>query len=605
MEVGGAGGKEVVAQPSLTAEKKVDMITLELIHNFLYSLVDEMTQTVVRTSLSPITRGSFDFQCGLCHGDGEMLLEGEGVCIHSLIYPTLIASWLKENSENTYPGDIMVCNDPYSDAAHLPDIFLYKPIFIGDEIVAWAVAGGHQRDVGGATPGSTCSTCTEIYQEGLRIPPMKLYERGVPNDTLYKIMGAASRTPDILKADIEAFRASCHIAEQRFLELTESYGWETLELYLDELLDYAERLTRAEIKEFPDGEYEFTDYLDDNGQGLVDAEGNILGDIVPIHLKISVKGDSITYDFTGTSPQVDGAMNNPLGTTRATVTACLRYLLSPEIPRSGGVWRTIELIIPEGTLLNPKLPAACGSRGGTLGRETDVILGAQAQISPEKMMGCASNVDTLINIGGYDKAGKLFIFMEAMWGGWGGRSFDDGVDYNTCPELNGSNEPIETNEEMYPIMYNRYSFVPDREGAGKYRGSVALVREWKLLNESGGTLQLRVDRQRTGPYGVAGGQDGSPLQAIFNPDTEHRYIGKATMELKDGDAIRVITAGAGGWGNPLERDVTRVLNDVRNEKVSAQRAREVYGVVINEATMEVDMDKTQSLRDALQKGVSS
>ena len=219
-------------------------------------------------------------------------------------------------------------------------------------------------------------------------------------------------------------------------------------------------------------------------------------------------------------------------------------------------------------------------------------------------MGCASNVDTLVCIASHETAAKPFIFMEAMWGGWGGRSYADGVDYTTCPELNGSNEPIETNEELYPLMYSRYSYVPDKEGAGKYRGSVALVREWKLLADEA-TLSLRVERQRTGPYGIAGGQAGSPLEAIFNPDTERRHVGKITLEMKRNDAIRVTTSGAGGWGNPLERDVNMVLDDVRNEKISIQRAREAYGVVINEATMAVDEGKTRKLRETMKKSASS
>ena len=585
-------------------EKKIDMITLQLINNFLYALVDEMTQTVVRTSLSPITRDSFDFQCGFCRSDGEMLLEGEGVSIHSMVYTTLISNWLEENRDTTYPGDIIITNDPYSGAAHLCDIYMYEPIFIGDELVAWAVAGGHQRDVGGAVAGSGACDSTEIYQEGLRIPPMKLYEKGVRKDDLYKIIRAASRTPDIIEGDIEAFRSSCNSAKKRFFELVENYGWETLKVYFDELLDYAERLTRAEIREMPDGEYEFTDYLDDGGRGYIDAEGNIISDLIPLHVKIVVKGDEITYDFTGTGPQVRGAMNNPFGTTRATVMACLRYMIDPDVPRNGGAFRPIRLIVPEGSLLNPRLPGACASRGATLGRETDVILGAQAKISPDRMMGCASNVDTLVCIASHETAAKPFIFMEAMWGGWGGRSYADGVDYTTCPELNGSNEPIETNEELYPLMYSRYSYVPDKEGAGKYRGSVALVREWKLLADEA-TLSLRVERQRTGPYGIAGGQAGAPLEAIFNPDTERRHVGKITLEMKRNDAIQVTTSGAGGWGNPLERDVNMVLDDVRNEKVSIKRAREAYGVVIDEATMAVDEGKTRKLRETMKKSASS
>ncbi len=583
----------------MSGNKKIDIITLQLINNFLYALVDEMTQTVVRTSLSPITRDSFDFQCGLCRGDGEMLMEGEGVSIHSLVYTTLISNWLSENRSTTYPGDIIVTNDPYSGAAHLCDIYMYQPIFIGDELVAWAVAGGHQRDVGGAVPGSGACDSTEIYQEGLRIPPLKLYKEGVRNDDLYKIIQTASRTPDIVEGDIEAFRASCNTARDRFYDLVENYGWETLDVYFDELLNYAERLTRSEIKEMPDGEYEFTDYLDDGGRGYVDDAGNIIENLVPIQVKITVNNDEITYDFTGTSQQVRGAMNNPFGTTRATVMACLRYIINPDIPRNSGAFRPVKLIVPEGSLLNPRLPGACASRGATLGRETDTILGAQAKINPDRMMGCASNVDTLVCIASHETAAEPFIFMEAMWGGWGGRAFADGVDYNTCPELNGSNEPCETNEELYPIMYNRYQYVPDKEGAGKYRGSVALVREWKLLADEA-TLSLRVERQRTRPYGIAGGQSGAPLEAVFNPDTESRSVGKVTLEMKRGDVIQITTSGAGGWGNPLERDMNMVLEDVRNEKVSIQRARDAYGIVIDENTLEVDEGRTQRLREAMQ-----
>ena len=593
---------EVATTKEITAieEKKIDMIILELINNFLYSLVDEMTQTVVRTSLSPITRDSFDFQCGFCRADGEMLLEGEGTLIHSLIYPTLISNWLKEHRDTTYPGDIIITNDPYSDAAHLPDVYMYQPIFIGNELVAWAVGGGHQRDVGGATPGSCACDSTEIYQEGLRIPPMKLYEKGVRNDTLFTLIKAASRAPDIVEADIETYRAACRTGEERFMELVREYGWETLRVYFDELLDYAERLTRAEIKALPDGDYEFTDYIDDPGAGYLDDKGNIIADPVRIQLKITVKDDSITYDFTGTAPQVKGAMNNPYGTSKATVMSCLRFMMNPDIPRNSGAFRPVTLIIPKGTLLNPVLPAAVASRAATFGRETDVMMGAEAQIVPNKLMASASNIDALLNIGGYDEDGRHFILMEAMWGGWGGRPFADGVDYNTPPELNGANQPCERNEELYPVMYTQYGYLPDREGAGKYRGSVAVVREYKLLADEA-VMQLRVDRQRFAPYGLYGGKPGATLEVIFNPGRDNLHIGKTTMNIKRDDVIRIIFAGAGGWGNPLERDVNMVLDDALDEKVSLRRAKEIYGVVIDEKTTEVDIDETERLREAMKK----
>jgi len=574
----------------IDAKKNFDIIKMQLINNFLYSVVDEMTQAVVRTSLSPITRDVFDFQCGVCRGDGELVLEGEGTLIHSLIYQGLISNWMRQNKEDTYPGDVIITNDPYSGAAHLPDIYLYRPIFVGDEIVAWAVAGGHQRDIGGLTPGSCPHNSTEIFQEGLRIPPVKLYERGEPNETLFTILKAASRVPDVLLADIGAFYGACSLGEQRYRELIEEHGLENLKMYLNELLDYTEKLTRAEIKAMPDGIYPFTDYLDD--------DGITQGKQIPISLEIIIEDDEITYDFTGTSLQVQGAMNNPFGTTRAVVLTALRTMMNPEIPRNSGAYRPVRLVVPEGTLLNPKMPAAVASRGGTIQRESDVMLGAQAAIRPEKLMACTSGVDTLINISGADKNLKPWILMESFWGGWGGRSNLDGVDYNTPPILNNSNVPCEVNEELYPdILYVQYAYVPDTEGAGKFRGSVAVVREWKNVGDDNLGLQLRVDRRSLGPYGLFGGHPGALLKATIKDGKEDRDVGKITTKLCPGGSIRIQSAGAGGWGNPLERDPEMVLQDVLYEKISILRARDIYGVIINEVNLEIDWIETQKFRE--------
>ena len=571
-------------------KEKIDIITLQLINNFLYSVVDEMTQAAIRTSFSPIMRDAFDFQCGLCRPNGEMLLEGEGSLVHTGVYPLLINDLFTAGTP-IYLDDVFITNDPFSNAGHLPDMYMYHPIFLDDKLVGWSVAGGHTRDVGGSVPGSCACDSTEIYQEGLRIPPTKLYERGIPNETLFRLIRANSRVPEILVGDIEAFGSACHIGEIRLLELVKTYGWEFLSPYLNELLDYAERLTRAEIKKLPDGEYEFTDYLDDDGRN---------SDPVPIRLKITVNGDDITYDFTGTGQQVQGAMNNPIGNTKATVVTTLRTMLDPDIPRNSGAYRPVKFIIPEGTLLNPKLPAACSSRGGTIGRHVDAMLGAMAQIVPDRIMACNSEADVLLNISGHNQDGKPWILMEAIWGGWGGRSHSDGVDFTTPTWLNGGNIPCELQEELFPVVCTQYGYLSDREGAGKYRGSVALVREYKLLDDEA-ILQLRTERQRFSPYGLYGGQPGAPEEAIINPDTENRHIGKTTMEIKKDDVLRLITSGAGGWGNPLERVPEMVLRDVRNEKVSVKRAREAYGVVINEPDMEVDLAQTQKLRKTMKE----
>jgi N-methylhydantoinase B len=419
---------------------------------------------------------------------------------------------------------------------------------------------------------------------------MKLYERGNPNKTLYDIIETNSRAPMLVRGDIEAFRAACRTGEQRFLELVQTYGWELLRIYLNELLDYAERLTRNEIREMPDGEYEFTDYLDEGG--------GVNPDPVPIHVKITVDGDTITYDFSSTSSQVEGALNNPFGTSRAVVMTCLRVIMDPAIPRNSGAFRPIKLVIPKGTLLNPRLPAAVASRGATISRQFDTIIGAEAQIVPQEALACSSGGDILLNIGGLAQDGNPFIAVEQCWGGWGGRPFADGVEYNTPLYKNGSNQPIELNEELYPLMYTQYSFVPDTEGAGKYRGALATVREFKFTGDEA-TLQLRIDRRKFAPYGIEGGDNGVCAKAIINPDAEHREVGKITTKLTRGTVLQLMSAGAGGWGDPFDRDVISVLNDVVNEKISMKRAKETYGVVIDEHAMEVDTAETRKLRGTM------
>ncbi len=572
-------------------ERKVDVVTMTLINNLLYSLVDEMSLAVVRTSFSPLSRDAFDFQCALFKADGELILEGEGSILHSLAYSYIIRKVLEEYADDIRPGDIFLNNDPYHAASHLPDIYMLKPVFLQDRLIAWTCSGGHMADIGGRVAGSCACDSTEIYQEGLRIPIVKFYEEGKPSRSVFRLLRGNSRLPEVLIGDLESHHAGCHIGETRLMELIRTYGWETLEMYVDELCDYAERRTRDEIAKMPDGSYEFTDYLDDDG---------FEDKLVPLHLTITVSGDAITYDFTGTSPQIKGSMNNPVGTTRAMVLIGLRCMIDPEIPRNAGVWRPVQMVIPEGSLLNPVLPAACAGRGATLSRLMDVMMGAEAQIVPDKIPACESGADWLICMGTNDQEYGYTVLTETVWGGWGGRPFADGVDFCTPIFLNGCNQVCELNESLYPFMYKQYAYVPDSEGAGKYRGSYALVREWEFLGEEG-TLQMRTERQRSRTWGLNGGLPGAFSQTILNPDREHRKMRKETVSIKKGDVIRVMTSGGGGWGDPLEREEELVLRDVRCGGVTVRRAREVYGVVIDEKTLELRKEATRELRAKLRE----
>ena len=576
---------------AISKDKKVDVVTMYLINNLFYSLIDEMSLAVVRTSFSPLARDAFDFQCALFKADGELILEGEGSILHSLAYCYIIRSILEKYGDKIHPGDIFLDNDPYHEASHLPDIYMLEPLFLEGRLIAWACSGGHMADVGGRVAGSCACDSTEIYQEGLRIPIVKFYDQGVPNESVFNIIRANSRLPDTIIGDVESHHAACHTGKTRLMAMIQSYGWDTLEMYIDELLNYSERRTREEIRNLPDGTYEFTDYLDDDG---------FQDKLIPIHLKIAVSGDSITYDFTGTSPQIKGSMNNPVGTTRAMILIGLRCMIDPEIPRNSGVWRPVKMVIPEGSLLNPRLPGACAGRGATLSRLMDVMMGVEAQIVPEKMPACESGADWLISMGTHDKQYGYTVLTETVWGGWGGRPFADGVDFCTPIFLDGCNQVCELNEKLYPFMYKQYSYVPDTEGAGKYRGSYALVREWEFVGEEG-TLQMRTERQRSQPWGLQGGLPGAFSETIFNPGRDHYKMHKETISIKKGDVIRVTTSGGGGWGDPLERDAERVREDVVNGGNTLQRAKDVYGVVIHEKSLDVDVKATRELREQKRK----
>lgn len=548
----------------------IDIVTMHLINNFLYSLVDEMTAAVVRTSFSPLARDAFDFQCGLCDASGDIILEGEGSMLHSLAYKYIIEAINKKFGESVCSDDVFLDNDPYSEASHLPDVYLAKPIFLDGELVAWAVSGGHMIDVGGRVAGSCACDSTEIYQEGLRIPPVKLYIEGRPNEAVFDILRANSRVPDVLVGDLSAHHAACYTGEARFRELVAEYGWDALNRYIEELLDYAERRTREDLKALPDGVYEFTDYMDDDGFG---------SDPIPLHVAVTVDGDRIIYDLTGTAPQIPGAMNNPLATTKAMILIGLRCLISTDIPRNSGVWRPVEVIVPEGTVLNPRPPAAVAGRGLTLSRLVDVVMGAEAKIAPDKIPACEQGSDFLLCMGFLSEGQIESVLVETIWGGWGGRPYEDGIDYNTPILLDGASQSCEANEQIYPVRYNQFAYAPDTEGAGKFRGGLATVREWQVESDEA-ILQMRTDRTRTQPWGLAGGLPGAFSHTSVVLDGQERELQKETVKMKRGDILRLQVAGAGGWGDPRERDPERVLADVRNGKVSIERAESVYGVPI-------------------------
>jgi N-methylhydantoinase B len=503
-------------------------------------------------------------------------------------------SVLREFAGDLHPGDVVVMNDPYEGGMHIPDVFLFLPIFVDDRLEAFSVVIGHQTDMGGRVPGSNASDSTEIFQEGLRIPPVKLYERGVASKTVLRIIEKNVRVPDRVLGDIGAEYAACKVGEREVRRLFARYGRETVRAYVAELLDYAERVTRAEIARWPKGTYMFTDYLDSDG---------FSDDPVPLTVAVTIHDDGhLTCDWTGSSPQVKAALNSTVSFTKSCTYLSVRSVLRQDVPNNAGVFRCMDVIAPEGTILNPRLPGACAARALTGYRMLDVMLGALAQALPDRVPAAGEGGNTVLSIGGLDAQRKSFVIVDMITGAWGARPDKDGMEAVTNPSQNMSNTPVEVLEAQHPIRIEEYGFVPDSCGAGKWRGGLGLRRRYTLLNDEA-TLQLRSDRMKFLPYGLAGGGSARGARNVLNPGAAEREMpAKFATVLKRGDVIQHDQPGGGGFGDAFTRDPARVAADVRDEKITAGFARREHGVAIDPATFEVDEDATRRLRAARRGG---
>ena len=573
-----------------------DPIEFELFKNALFGIADEMALTVFRTTYSGVLKDNMDYSTALFDGDGVLVAQGLTLPGHLGSMPTAIAAVKAAFAGHTHPGDVFILNDPFQGGMHLPDVFIFKPIFVEEKPIAWACAVCHQTDVGGRVPGSNASDSTEIYQEGLRIPPLKFYDRGERNETLFALIEKNVRVPVKVFGDLRAQLAACHIAEQAVLELAAQYGTDKLGQYMTDLVDYAERMTRAAIRELPDGVYDFLDHIDDDG---IDV-----GKPIPLKVTIAKRADAIHVDWTGTSPQVKGAINNTLSYTKSASYCAIRSILPQNIPTNEGVFRAITVEAPLGTIANMVLPGACAARGLTGFRMVDCMFGALAKMLPEQVFAASDGGNTGVSIGGYYADRSAFIYVDFTCCAWGARPYADGLDGNSHIYANMASQPIEVTETEQPLQITAYEFIQDAMGPGKFRGGAPFRREYKLLTEEA-VLQVRSDRRDFRPFGLYGGGPGRPSMNYLNPDENTPPLpSKLTMNMKKGDLFRHEVAGGGGWGDPLERDPALVLKDVFNEFVSLRSAGADYGVVLAGKPLAVDEPATAALRERIRKGRS-
>lgn len=567
----------------------IDPITFSVIKNGLDAIVDEVAYTVIRTARSEIVKDVMDYSAAICDRHGRMVAQAKTIALHLGAIPEAMNGMLARYGTDLEPGDAVIVNDPYEGGMHLPDIFMFVPFFHAESIEGFCVVICHHTDVGGRVPGSNASDSTEIFQEGLRIPLVKLYERGRINETLERLIALNVRVPELVLGDLRAQYAACRVGLRELGKLYDRYGRDMARQYFEELLDYAERLTREQIRQWPKGTFTFVDHIDDDG---------LSPDPVPIKVAITVHEDSVSVDYAGSAKQVRAAINSTLSYTNSCTYLSVRCALTGDVPNNAGVFRCIRVSAPEGSVLNPRPPAAVAARALTGYRVFDAMLGALAKIVPDRIPAAGEGGNTVVCLSGRRPDHSPFIIVDMICGAWGARPDADGIEAITNASQNLSNTPVESLEANHPVRIEAYELVEDSCGAGKWRGGLGIRRSYRLLADEA-FLQLRADRMRFLPYGLEGGEPAGPARNLIERNGEPSTLpSKMTGSMSRGDLVTHEQPGGGGFGNPLERDPERVAHDVWNGKISAGYARRHHRVVVDSESGILDAAATKQLRRA-------
>lgn len=557
----------------------IDPIVLELIQTRLISVVREMRSIMIRTAYSPMIHEGHDFSCAVLSPSGDLVAASEvEQPTHLSALPWSARSVISRYDGDIGPGDLFLHNDPYTGGAHLNDIALYYPVFHGDTQIALIGVMAHWQDIGGMVPGSLSGTATEIYQEGVRIPGLRIQRRGVAIEEVTDLLFANVRQPDERRGDLRAMIGACRIAERRLAGLTERWGMKVTKAGIDALLNRAEARMRAAIQQVPDGTYDYETHLDNTG-----------GSPEPLLLKLSltVNGDSLHADFSGCAPQVAGPTNLGPATSMTAVFTMTKALLDPKGPINAGAMRPLSVTAPLGSVVNARPPAACGAIGEVRRALESLVVGTLGKAMPDRLVGDLKGASNITAIGGPDPDRERdFLFVEFPAGGTG--AFFGGDGNNTVRNFAegdiSSIQPVESIELTCPLRVESTTLRQDSGGAGKWRGGLGLRREIRLLGP-GGRLSVLSDKNIIPPYGVRGGRSSAPNRFTVQRDGARlepsALPGKVTaFALHGGDIVIEETAGGGGYGDPLERDPAAVARDVAFGYVSRRAAGRVYGVVL-------------------------
>ena len=549
-----------------------DPITLEVVRNKVDGIANEMQSTLLRSSFSTVVKEGLDASASLFTPNGETLAQAIAIPIHlATLIPIVETIARTFPMDEMKPGDLYIMNDPYLGGTHLPDIAIVMPVFFDERPIAFSAAMTHHQDVGGMSPGSVPPNATEIYQEGIRIPPLKLREGNEFNHTLVEMLKLNVRVPQVFMGDIGAQISACTVGARRVAELAGRYGYgQTLRIF-NELLDRSEQLTRKALEAIPDGTYSYVDYLDNDGVNLDES--------VRIEVAVTVSGSDLHCDLEGTDPQTRGPFNAVKSGSQAAAYYAVRAVTDSSIPTNGGCFRPVSLHLPDGTLVNPVEPAPVNSRTATLKRIAGSIVGALKGALPEQIPADSAGELLVLSLGGKNLSGKPYVVGEFNAGGSGGGPRKDGVDVIETDGSNCMNMPVEALELEAPARVHRMSLRTDSGGVGEFRGGLGCVREIVYLTENI-ALTHRGERHRHAARGSQGGGDGAKAfsKIVRRDGTEEVVNSKLFTMVHSGERLIVETAGGGGYGDPNGRDREAVQDDLRNRKVSERAAMNDYGL---------------------------
>ncbi|MGO9405248.1 MAG: hydantoinase B/oxoprolinase family protein [Terriglobales bacterium] len=572
-------------------QRSIDVFTLEIIHEGLISAAEEMFHAFGRTSKSPVIYEVLDYACGLTDARGRLIAQAAGVPGFLGTLDLAVKQTLAKYKNDIHPNDVFITNDPYGNGTHLNDVTLIRPIVFRDTTVAFAASKGHWTDVGGMHFGSWTSDSTEIYQEGLFFPTIKLYDRGRPVTDLIELIRHNVRIPELTTGDMYAQEASLRVAATRVEEMCAKYGLSAMKRAIARILAGGERVTAEALKQLPQGVFEAEDFIDDDG---------IHDTAIPVKVKVTISRDAFVVDLRGSSPQVGGPINAPYPASLCTAKATFKAISSPHAPANEGNFRALHLLTEPGSIFHALPPAPVSTYWETDAYVGDLIMKALAAHIPERVpAGHFLSVCGTI-LGGYDEERKQsYAIVEAQPGGMGASAAHDGQSGQFClgdgETLNMPNEVIEA---RYPIRVEQCSLnIENGTGAGRHRGGFGVVKEYRVLNREA-SFTASFGRHKFPPWGLGGGSAGTCNRFwIIRPAVPPEEHGKAgAVKLMQGDVVRLATGGGGGYGRPAMRECAAVKLDVTNEVLTVERAREFYNVAIDPQTLEVDWEATRTLR---------